>query len=263
VTNNHERALQSSAKVAIMSTFINYYKVVKGEAGNNELKWVELAGIAQDGIVLDAGKLNNELSETIQALIYREVLTKYTNTHTTVEKYRNSDNVDVDRLLELEKLEKDYINQLGLLENYTTGELSKYTFVNRLAVAILNCKTYRITYENPLMDCLRIVGTGDNAQFTDLSGTRKVVIETMAKMLEIKDCPYVKPINIKLNLKEVAQLVSIANNTRARWTNKGIKVRQSKSIATETAIQCILFVCKNCFKMVVPVKASKDDRQTI
>lgn len=246
-----------------MSNTINFYKVTKNENNENELKAVELAGIAQEGIVLDAGGLNNEIGDSIQWFVYQSINNKLAKIDKRLNNIKNKESYDYDSVYELEKARDDLREQRDLLESYTPDYNSEHVFIQRLALAILNSREYRISYENELMNALRIGGVADDVQIKELSETRKAVIPALEKMLDIKECPYCKPVNVKLNLKEISQLVAIANNVRARWTDKGIKVRQSKTIATETALQAILFTCKNSFKMVVPVNGGKDTRATI
>lgn len=242
-----------------MPNLISYYKVVKNEDGSFEIKAVVLAGISQDGIVLDAGKLNNEISDSIQYFYNKRIENKLSDL--VVKQGENNRNGDIneDLNVEIENLRE----QLTELKTISSPALSDYTFINRLAVSILNEKTFRITGEINLYKALKINGNNDNVEMLELSETRKNVINIMAEMLEVKNCPYIKPLNIKLNLKETSQLIAIANSAKARWTTKGIKIKTSKTIETEVAIQSILFVCKNCFKMVVPVKTSTDDRSYI
>lgn len=240
-----------------MSTFINYSKLFEEENGNWELKAVTLSGIAQEGIVLDAGTLNNNIGDAIQ---YYYNLTWVNKLQSINKAYMNAidkgDTITADSL----EIELNHIKEaVELLKACTTGYESKYAFINRIALAILNSKVFRISGETKLYKALRISGDGDKVEQSDYSEVRKEVVTIMAEMLEVKECPYLKPVNIKLNLKEVSQLVSIANSARARWTDKGIRVRTSKTIETEVALQCILFVCKNCFKMVIPVK--KEDNR--
>jgi hypothetical protein len=242
-----------------MSNLISYYKVVNNEDGSCELKAVVLAGIAQEGIVLNAGKLNNEISDTIQYFYNKRIENKLADL--VVKQGENNRNGVKDEELDTEI--NNFRSQLEELKKISTPALSTYTFINRLAVSILNEKSFRITGEVELYKALKINGNNDNVEMLELSATRKNVIDIMAEMLEIKNCPYLKPLNIKLNLKETSQLIAIANSARARWTAKGIKIKTSKTIETEVAIQSILFVCKNCFKMVVPVKTSTDDRNYI
>lgn len=246
-----------------MSNTINFYKVTKDENNENELKAVELAGIAQEGIVIDAGGLNNEIGDSIQWFVYQSINNKLIKANDRLNKLKDKDSFDYDSKYELEQLIKDLREQRDLLAPYTPDSNSEYVFIQRLALAILNTKEYRISFENELMNALRIGGVADDVQIKDLSETRKAVVPALEKMLDIKECKYLKPVNVKLNLKEISQLIAIANNVRARWTDKGIKVRQSKTIATETALQGILFTCKNSFKMVVPVNGGKDTRATI
>ena len=245
-----------------MSNTINFYKVTKDENSENTLTAVTVAGIAQDGIVLDAGGLNNEIADACQWFIYKGIESKHAKAVTAYNKAVNAVNVDAVAVAELKAVVDDYHERLEMLEPYTNNK-SNYAFVNRIALAILNEKSFRIDGENALMDALRIKGLADNARLADLSETRKEVVAALDYIFEIKECPYIKPVMVKLNLKEVSQLVAIANNVKARWTDKGIKVRQSKTIATETALQAILFTCKNAFKMVIPIASGKDDRAVI
>lgn len=245
-----------------MATFINFSKVVKDEDGNLTIKVETLAGIAQCGIVLEAGKLNNEVSDAVQYFVNKSVESKLSNAEIALDTAENNGE-SAEKIERLQAEVDELKDSLDMLHEYSFGALSDYAFVNRIALAILNNKAFRINGENKLYNALKFNGNGDNIVLSDLGDTRKAVVEILNEMFEIKECPYIKPIQVKLNLEETSKLIAIANNTRSRWTAKGIKTRTSKTIATETALQSILFVCKNCFKMVIPVKKSQDERDII
>ena len=243
-------------------SFINYFKVGENEVGEMELKSVTLAGISNEGIVLNAVKLNNEVSDAIQWFYNKAIERKYADAVITLDKAKNEGLSD-EKLEEMQEMVDKYEEIMDELKACTTAVLSEYNFINRIALAILNDKSFRVSRESDLYKALRFSGNGENVQFADLSTTRKNIVGILNDIFETSACPYVKPVQVKLNLEETAKLVAIANNSRTRWTNKGIRTKVSKTIETETALQAILFVCKNCFKMVIPVKADKDDRTTI
>lgn len=244
-----------------MANLITYYKAVKNDENELEAKAVILSGIAKDGIVLDNIHLNDEISESIQWFVNKSYEDKLADVAVKLAKAEEEGH---DKAIQELTTEYDELcDIISLLDSVSVANQSKYAFVNRIALAILNNRSFRVAYENDLLKALKIGGYGDNVEQTDLSTARKEVVGILNKIFEIKDCPYIKPIQVKLNLKEVSQLQAIANNTRARWTDKGIKVRTSKTIATEVALQCILYTCKNSFSMVIPSKKSTDDRTVI
>lgn len=244
-----------------MANLITYYKAVRNDENKLEAKAVVLSGIAKDGIVLDNVHLNDEISESIQWFVNKSYENKLVDV--SVKLAKAEEEADEKAIQELTTEYDELYDIISLLDSVSVANQSKYAFVNRIALAILNNRSFRVAYENDLLKALKIGGYGDSVEQKDLSTARKEVVEILNKIFEIKDCPYIKPIQVKLNLKEVAQLQAIANNTKARWTDKGIKVRTSKTIATEVALQCILYTCKNSFSMVIPTKKSTDDRTVI
>ena len=244
-----------------MANLITYFKAVRNDENELEAKAVILSGIAKDGIVLDNIHLNDEISESIQWFVNKSYENKLADINVKLAKAEEE--ADTKAVQELTAERNELNDIIDLLEGVGVANQSKYAFVNRIALAILNNRSFRIAYENDLLKALKINGYGDNIEQKDLSTARKEVVEILNKIFEIKDCPYIKPVQVKLNLKEVSQLQAIANNTKARWTDKGIKIRTSKTIATEVALQCILYTCKNSFSMVIPSKKSADDRTII
>ena len=244
-----------------MSSIISFFKVVENENKGFKIEENLLAGVAENGIVIDGDGLNADLSSTIQYYYNLGWTEKLSAVNIALDKA--IDSLDSEKITELEA-EKDRLKAIcQALDINTYGEKSSYDFVNRLGLAILNSRKFRISREAELYKALRYTGNGDNIKVADLSEARKDITEILNGIFDIKGCTYLKPIQVKLNLEEVAKLIAIANNTRTRWTSKGIRTKVSKTIATEVAIQAILFVCKNCFKMVIPVATKADKREEV